>query len=793
VTVLALLALVASPALAAAYQLVSARPDAGGKAAAVSFCRSPNVPIPDNGAGGPGSVSDPLVVAQSLTIQDLNVSIRANHTWSGDLRFTLSNGTTTVTLIDRPGVPASTFGCSGDNYDVTVDDEGPDTPIENQCANLPAISGSAPGGDPPNTSLLAAYNGQDTLGTWTLTAFDNATGDTGTLLEWCLVVNQAASEQPDIFVDPLSLAAAQPPDTTTQQNLTIANNGGADLTWTIVEEPARAGKLAAPLSLIVDDGLGENAIGVGGAQFLWLNRFTPAPSLFPIQLDRVEVMFGYPSATGGINVGELVDIYLYEDADGNPANGATFVASLLNQAVQAVDGSTWSVFNLPAPVSFNGPGDVLIAVVNRTAGVTPSTFPAVIDQTSASQQRSWAGFGAVPGNPPVLPLPTFGIIDSFGASFAGNWLVRGFGQTNAICSNLADVPWLNVSPAGGTTAPAANTSVQVTFDSTGLALGIYNANLCVACNDPDPGPGNGTELVVVPVELTVAGTPAISLTKTVGTVSGTCAATSAISVPAGTTVYYCYTVTNTGNVPLGLHNLTDDQLGTMFAGLNYALLPGNSVDTVAAGLSIPAVINVTTTNTATWTAYNVAPGDGASAQATATVSVVQQPADVTGTKTVTGTFIEGGAITYTIVLSNAGPGEQGDNPGDEFTDVLPASLTATGATASSGTATRVANTVTWNGAIPAGGSVTITITATINPGAGGTQILNQGQISYDGIGDGTNDATRLTDDPGQAGPSNPTAFSVLAAGVIPTTGTFGLVLLLTLLAGAGVLALRRLA
>jgi hypothetical protein len=75
-------------------------------------------------------------------------------------------------------------------------------------------------------------------------------------------------------------------------------------------------------------------------------------------------------------------------------------------------------------------------------------------------------------------------------------------------------------------------------------------------------------------------------------------------VPAGTTVYYCYTVTNTGDVTLNLHDLDDDQLGTIFMGLNYALTPAFSVNTVAAGLTIPAMINAPTLNTATWTAYN---------------------------------------------------------------------------------------------------------------------------------------------------------------------------------------------
>ncbi|MCA9869800.1 MAG: hypothetical protein KC487_05405, partial [Anaerolineae bacterium] len=67
--------------------------------------------------------------------------------------------------------------------------------------------------------------------------------------------------------------------------------------------------------------------------------------------------------------------------------------------------------------------------------------------------------------------------------------------------------WLSTDPISGTTAAGLGTDVDVTFDSTGLAGGVYNANLCITSNDPDAGPGNGTDLVVVPVELTVEEPP----------------------------------------------------------------------------------------------------------------------------------------------------------------------------------------------------------------------------------------------------------------------------------------------
>ncbi|HNU05905.1 MAG TPA: hypothetical protein PKL67_17340, partial [Anaerolineae bacterium] len=125
--------------------------------------------------------------------------------------------------------------------------------------------------------------------------------------------------------------------------------------------------------------------------------------------------------------------------------------------------------------------------------------------------------------------------------------------------------------------------------------------------------------------------PSISLLKTVGTTPGVCAATSNITVPEGTTVYYCYTVTNTGTIPFATHDLTDTVLGSIFSGLSYALAPGASVDTVALGLSIPYVANANTTNVGTWTASHVT-GGSAQASSTANVTVIPNRCPVGSTE-----------------------------------------------------------------------------------------------------------------------------------------------------------------
>ena len=156
------------------------------------------------------------------------------------------------------------------------------------------------------------------------------------------------------------------------------------------------------------------------------------------------------------------------------------------------------------------------------------------------------------------------------------------------------------------------------FKSAGQVVSLYNAD-AFRTSDHDP--------LLIGLNLTPVDA-SILMTKTVGVTPGVCATTDEITVPAGTTVYYCYEVANTGNLTLYLHDLADSELGNIFASLPYTLTPGSSVDTVAAGLTVSATINATTVNTALWTAYNVGPSDVVTATATATVTVLIPPPNI---------------------------------------------------------------------------------------------------------------------------------------------------------------------
>ncbi len=106
--------------------------------------------------------------------------------------------------------------------------------------------------------------------------------------------------------------------------------------------------------------------------------------------------------------------------------------------------------------------------------------------------------------------------------------------------------------------------------------------------------------MIVPVELVVEqpATPAISLNKTVGTTPGVCAVGDTVTVTAGTEVYYCYQVENTGDVAFNFHDLVDDQLGTILNDFPYVLAPGAFSPQVI----VPATPMATVTNVGTWTA-----------------------------------------------------------------------------------------------------------------------------------------------------------------------------------------------
>ena len=179
----------------------------------------------------------------------------------------------------------------------------------------------------------------------------------------------------------------------------------------------------APLALVLNDGTPETAVGIGGTwEFGFINTFPVDPGLFPIQIDEIWV----PFVNSTVLVGDPIVLVIYQDSDTDPTNGADLVAAIPTTVQQQF---AWNGYAIP-PVVLDGPGDVMIGVVAlKKPGA--SYYPAALDRT-VPQHRSW--FAAWLNTPPPVgyPLPaddTWALIDAFGPSFVGNWMVEGYGQT----------------------------------------------------------------------------------------------------------------------------------------------------------------------------------------------------------------------------------------------------------------------------------------------------------------------------------------------------------------------------
>lgn len=142
------------------------------------------IPVPVAIPDSPGAAAtQTFTVPAGGVITDLDVSVEVRHTWVGDLVITITHVTTgtSVIIMDRPGVPASTFGCANSDVVCRFDDASA-VLVETMCGGGPAIGPVARPQSP-----LSAFNGEGIGGDWRISVQDFAGGDVGTINNWCLI------------------------------------------------------------------------------------------------------------------------------------------------------------------------------------------------------------------------------------------------------------------------------------------------------------------------------------------------------------------------------------------------------------------------------------------------------------------------------------------------------------------------------------------------------------------------------------------------------------------------------
>ncbi len=497
---------------------------------------------------------------------------------------------------------------------------------------------------------------------------------------------------------------------------------------------------------------------------------------------------GTCTASGSGNINGTVNL---------PAGGSvTYTASCTISAAATGTLSNTATVTAPAGVTDPTPGnnsatdtDTLGAsadlAITKTDGVTTANAGGSVTYTiTASNAGPSNATGAT-------------VADTFPASLTCTWTCVGAGGGTCTASGSGNINGTVNLPAGGSVTYTASCTISAA--ATGTLSNTATVTAPAGVTDPTPGNNSATDTDTLgaSADLAITKTDGVTTATAGGSVTYTITASNAgPSNAAGATVADIFPASLTCTwtcVGAGGGTCTASGSGNINGTVN---LPSGGSVTYTASCTISAAATGTLSNTATVTApAGVTDPNPGNNSATDSDTLTAAPgAAVSGTKTAAGSFVVGGTVTYTITLTNAGPGAQADNPGNELTDVLPSQLALVSATATSGTAAANVgtNTVTWNGAIPASGSVTITITATILPSAVGTTVSNQGTISFDSDGNGTNDATAQTDDPGVAGAANPTTFAVAGPPAqVPTLSTLGLLSLGLLLTGIAVGVLRR--
>lgn len=258
-------------------------------------------------ACGGGEFTRTFVVPSSddFTINDLDVGFLASHTWRGDIRLDLTSpASTTVRLINT-----NTSSGSQDNYNIEMDDAA-GTLINTTPHNTSDGLGSVPPYENlvrPNNAL-SAFNGENSVGTWTMTICDDyPSADNGQFRRGELFFTHAVGA--DLSMGLLSNSTSPNVGTNVVLTFTVSNAGPEVATGVTVDI-----NLPSGLSYVSDDGSGAFVSGTG----VW----TIPSSLASGGSTNLQIT-AYVQTSGSYAVNSEVLTSSQTDPDSTPGNSNT--------------------------------------------------------------------------------------------------------------------------------------------------------------------------------------------------------------------------------------------------------------------------------------------------------------------------------------------------------------------------------------------------------------------------------------------------------------------------------------
>ena len=359
--------------------------------------------------------------------------------------------------------------------------------------------------------------------------------------------------------------------------LQVHNNGGSNL----FAQLSGTGSAKIKVALIGADNTGE--INDVQSKLMATGRFTSVdifvgqsvtPTLAQLlQYDAVLAWGDYNFANPTLLGNNLAD---YVDAGGGLVTGVFAVGGANGIAGRYNTGHYWCISNTSGYLSSGQQslgtvyqtGHPIMHNVNSFNGGT-SSFRANTFNVDAGATRiaDWTD------GRPLVATKTFGssrVVDlgmfpPSNSVYGSYWVNTTDGATlmaNALFySANTGVPWMTMTPHADTTSAGSTSNVLVGFNSTGLTVGTYNANIYVSSNDPL------SPLDTIPVTLHVNGTSIINL-------SVSCLNMDSIMTYTNST--HSLTIQNTGCDTLRITNITNQQSAYSVNHTTYTILPGGS-------------------------------------------------------------------------------------------------------------------------------------------------------------------------------------------------------------------------
>jgi subtilisin-like proprotein convertase family protein len=362
----------------------------------------PAVTIPDN---LPAGVNIVLPVSGSGNITDLNfvfntggacdavvnnINAGVNHTWVGDLVFRLTSPAgTTVTFIDRIGVPTTAAGFNGNNFCAATIDDAAATPIEG--VTVEPVAGTFSPNNP-----LAAFNGQNANGNWTLNVSDNAGIDTGAVQRFSLDIT-AGPANPSLSVNDVSV--------------TEGNSGSTNATFTVTLAPAAAAPVSVTYTTADQTATAPSDYTSTTGSVIFAAGETTKTFTVPVIGDATfepneTFAVNLTAPTGGAVIGDAQGIGTITNDDASPLPPCNFNNGGLNPQATAKNGTAAPAGKFWSEVQ-NDTGNTAVSNTNAGSATTQGGFRLADNFTvpAGGCQLSTVTFFAYQTGSPATPSP----------------------------------------------------------------------------------------------------------------------------------------------------------------------------------------------------------------------------------------------------------------------------------------------------------------------------------------------------------------------------------------------------